>query len=177
MGITPLEGLVMGTRSGDIDPAIINLMSKILNKNTQQIEEILNKESGMLGISGKSNDMRDIWNKIEEGEYQSKLAVEIMTYRIKKYIGSYIAILDFNVDAIVFTGGIGVVDYEVRELALKGFEKIGIELDLEKNKMAQNKNLESEISTIKSKVKILAIPTNEESTILDDIYNLIPKNL
>ncbi len=86
MGITPLEGLVMGTRSGDIDPAIINLMSKILNKNTQQIEEILNKESGMLGISGKSNDMRDIWNKIEEGEYQSKLAVEIMTYRIKNIL-------------------------------------------------------------------------------------------
>ncbi|QUG72865.1 acetate kinase [Borreliella afzelii] len=177
MGITPLEGLAMGTRSGDIDPAIINLMSTILNKTTKQIEEILNKESGILGISEKSNDMRDIWNKIEEGEYQSKLAVEIMTYRIKKYIGSYIAILDFNVDAIVFTGGIGVVDYKVRDLSLKGFEKIGIELDLKKNEMAQNKNLESEISTIKSKVKILVIPTNEESTILEDIYNLIPKNL
>ncbi|SCW27344.1 acetate kinase [Borreliella japonica] len=177
MGITPLEGLVMGTRSGDIDPSIINLMSSLLNKNTKQIEEILNKESGILGISEKSNDMRDIWNKIKKGEYQSKLAVEIMTYRIKKYIGSYIAILDFNVDAIVFTGGVGIVDYEVRELALKGFEKIGIKLDLEKNKMAQNKNLESEISTIKSKVKILTIPTNEESSILEDIYNLIPKNL
>ncbi|WKC88271.1 acetate kinase [Borreliella japonica] len=177
MGITPLEGLVMGTRSGDIDPSIINLMSRLLNKNTKQIEEILNKESGILGISEKSNDMRDIWNKIKKGEYQSKLAVEIMTYRIKKYIGSYIAILDFNVDAIIFTGGIGIVDYEVRELALKGFEKIGIKLDLEKNKMAQNKNLESEISTIKSKVKILTIPTNEESSILEDIYNLIPKNL
>ncbi|QFI14723.1 acetate kinase [Borrelia sp. CA_690] len=177
MGITPLEGLVMGTRSGDIDPSIINLMSTILNKNTKQIEEILNKESGILGISGKSNDMRDIWSKIEEGEYQSKIAVEIMTYRMKKYIGSYIAALDFNVDAIVFTGGIGVVDYKVRDLALKGFEKIGIELDPEKNKMAQNKTLESEISTIKSKIKILTIPTNEESTILEDIYNLIPKNL
>ncbi|EEH01040.1 acetate kinase [Borreliella finlandensis] len=177
MGITPLEGLVMGTRSGNIDPSIINLMSTILNKNTKQIEEILNKKSGMLGISEKSNDMRDIWNKIKEGEYQSKIAVEIMTYRMKKYIGSYIAALDFNVDAIVFTGGIGVVDYKVRDLALKGFEKIGIELDLEKNKMSQSKTLESEISTIKSKVKILAIPTNEESTILEDIYNLIPKNL
>ncbi|ADQ30631.1 acetate kinase [Borreliella burgdorferi JD1] len=177
MGITPLEGLAMGTRSGDIDPSIINLMSTILNKTTKQIEEILNKESGILGISEKSNDMRDIWNKIEEGEYQSKLAVEIMTYRIKKYIGSYIAALDFNVDAIVFTGGIGVTDYGIRALALKGFEKIGIELDLEKNEMAQSKYLESEISTIKSKVKILAIPTNEESTILEDIYNLIPKNL
>ncbi|EEH32955.1 acetate kinase [Borreliella burgdorferi 29805] len=177
MGITPLEGLVMGTRSGDIDPSIINLMSTILNKTTKQIEEILNKESGILGISEKSNDMRDIWNKIEEGEYQSKLAVEIMTYRIKKYIGSYIAALDFNVDAIVFTGGIGVTDYGIRALALKGFEKIGIELDLEKNEMAQSKYLESEISTINSKLKILAIPTNEESTILEDIYNLIPKNL
>ncbi|EEH31869.1 acetate kinase [Borreliella burgdorferi] len=177
MGITPLEGLAMGTRSGDIDPSIINLMSTILNKTTKQIEEILNKESGILGISEKSNDMRDIWNKIEEGEYQSKLAVEIMTYRIKKYIGSYIAALDFNVDAIVFTGGIGVTDYGIRALALKGFEKIGIELDLEKNEMAQSKYLESEISTINSKLKILAIPTNEESTILEDIYNLIPKNL
>lgn len=177
MGITPLEGLAMGTRSGDIDPSIINLMSTILNKTTKQIEEILNKESGILGISEKSNDMRDIWNKIKEGEYQSKLAVEIMTYRIKKYIGSYIAALDFNVDAIVFTGGIGVTDYGIRALALKGFEKIGIELDLEKNEMAQSKYLESEISTINSKLKILAIPTNEESTILEDIYNLIPKNL
>ncbi|MCD2380369.1 acetate kinase [Borreliella burgdorferi] len=177
MGITPLEGLAMGTRSGDIDPSIINLMSTILNKTTKQIEEILNKESGILGISEKSNDMRDIWNKIEEGEYQSKLAVEIMTYRIKKYIGSYIAALDFNVDAIVFTGGIGVTDYGIRALALKGFEKIGIELDLEKNEMAQSKYLESEISTINSKLKILAIPTNEESTILEEIYNLIPKNL
>ncbi|ADQ29217.1 acetate kinase [Borreliella burgdorferi] len=177
MGITPLEGLAMGTRSGDIDPSIINLMSTILNKTTKQIEEILNKESGILGISEKSNDMRDIWNKIEEGEYQSKIAVEIMTYRIKKYIGSYIAALDFNVDAIVFTGGIGVTDYGIRALALKGFEKIGIELDLEKNEMAQSKYLESEISTINSKLKILAIPTNEESTILEDIYNLIPKNL
>ncbi|AJA90414.1 acetate kinase [Borreliella chilensis] len=177
MGITPLEGLAMGTRSGDIDPSIINLMSNILNKNTEQIEEILNKESGILGISEKSNDMRDIWNNIEKGEYQSKLAVEIMTYRIKKYIGSYMAILDFNTDAIVFTGGIGIVDYKIRELALKGFEKIGIDLDPEKNKIAQNKNLESEISTTNSKIKILVIPTNEESTILEDIYHLIPKNL
>ncbi|WKD00948.1 acetate kinase [Borreliella americana] len=177
MGITPLEGLAMGTRSGDIDPSIINLMSTILNKTTKQIEEILNKESGILGISEKSNDMRDIWNKIEEGEYQSKLAIDIMTYRIKKYIGSYIAILDFNVDAIIFTGGIGVTDYGIRALALKGFEKIGIELDLEKNEMAQSKYLESEISTINSKLKILVLPTNEELTILEDIYNLIPKNL
>ncbi|MGF7101205.1 acetate kinase [Borreliella kurtenbachii] len=178
MGITPLEGLAMGTRSGDIDPSIINLMSTILNKTTKQIEEILNKESGILGISEKSNDMRDIWNKIEEGEYQSKLAIDIMTYRIKKYIGSYIAALDFNIDAIVFTGGIGIVDYKIRDLSLKGFEKIGIELDLEKNEMAQNKNLESkEISTTNSKVKILVIKTNEELTILENIYNLIPKNL
>ncbi|AAX17124.1 acetate kinase [Borrelia hermsii] len=176
MGLTPLEGLAMGTRSGDIDPAIIPLMSKVLNKTPRKIEEILNKESGMLGISLKSNDLRDIWEGVENNEYNSKLAVEIMAYRIKKYIGSYLAILEFNIDAIVFTAGIGVTDYGIRELSLKGFEKIGIEIDLQKNNLAREKNIESDISSEKSKTKILVIPTNEELTILEDTYNLITEH-
>ncbi|BCR21215.1 acetate kinase [Borrelia miyamotoi] len=175
MGITPLEGLVMGTRSGDIDPAIIPLMSKLLNKTPRKIEEILNKESGMLGISLKSNDLRDIWKGVEKNDYNSKLAVEIMAYRIKKYIGSYLAVLDFNVDAVIFTAGIGVTDYGIRELALKGFENIGIEIDPQKNNLAREKNVESEISSKKSKTKILIIPTNEELIILENIQNLISK--
>ncbi|AHH10804.1 acetate kinase [Borrelia coriaceae] len=173
MGLTPLEGLVMGTRSGDIDPAIIPLMSKLLKKTPKKIEEILNKESGMLGISLKSNDLRDIWKGVENNEYNSKLAVEIMAYRIRKYIGSYLAVLDFNIDAIIFTAGIGVTNYGIRELSLKGFEKLGIEIDLQKNNLARDKNTESEISSEKSKTKILVIPTNEELTILEDTYNLI----
>ncbi|BCR19562.1 Acetate kinase [Borrelia miyamotoi] len=175
MGLTPLEGLVMGTRSGDIDPAIIPLMSKLLNKTPRKIEEILNKESGMLGISLKSNDLRDIWERVEKNDYNSKLAVEIMAYRIKKYIGSYLAVLDFNVDAIIFTAGIGITDYGIRELALKGFENIGIEIDPQKNSLAREKNVESEISSKKSKTKILIIPTNEELIILENIKNLISK--
>ncbi|ATQ14630.1 Acetate kinase [Borrelia miyamotoi] len=175
MGLTPLEGLVMGTRSGDIDPAIIPLMSKLLNKTPRKIEEILNKESGMLGISLKSNDLRDIWERVEKNDYNSKLAVEIMAYRIKKYIGSYLAVLDFNVDAVIFTAGIGITDYGIRELALKGFENIGIEIDPQKNSLAREKNVESEISSKKSKTKILIIPTNEELIILENIKNLISK--
>ncbi|UPA18091.1 acetate kinase [Borrelia puertoricensis] len=177
MGLTPLEGLVMGTRSGDIDPAIIPLMSKLLNKTPKKIEEILNKKSGMLGISLKSNDLRDIWEGVKNNEYNSKLAVEIMAYRIKKYIGSYLAVLDFNIDAIIFTAGIGVTDYGIRELSLKGFEKIGIEIDPQKNNLARDKHTESDISSEKSKTKILVIPTNEELTILEDTYNLITKPL
>ncbi|AHH08593.1 acetate kinase [Borrelia anserina] len=176
MGLTPLEGLVMGTRSGDIDPSVIPLMSKQLNKTPRKIEEILNKESGMLGISLKSNDLRDIWQGVENNEYNSKLAVEIMAYRIKKYIGSYLAVLNFNIDAIVFTAGIGVTDYGIRELSLKGFEKIGIKIDIQKNNLAREKNIESDISSEKSKTKILVIPTNEELTILEDTYNLITEH-
>ncbi|AGT27565.1 acetate kinase [Borrelia miyamotoi] len=175
MGLTPLEGLVMGTRSGDIDPAIIPLMSKLLNKTPRKIEEILNKESGMLGISLKSNDLRDIWEGVEKNDYNSKLAVEIMAYRIKKYIGSYLAVLDFNVDAVIFTAGIGITDYGIRKLALQGFENIGIEIDPQKNNLAREKNVESEISSKKSKTKILIIPTNEELIILENIQNLISK--
>nr|WP_041176969.1 acetate kinase [Borrelia crocidurae] len=173
MGLTPLEGLVMGTRSGDIDPTIIPLMSKILKKTTKQIENILNKESGMLGISCKSNDLRDIWIESNNNEYNSKLAVEIMTYRIKKYIGSYLAALDFNIDAIIFTAGIGTSDYEIRKLSLQGFEKIGIKIDLQKNNLAIDKNTEYDISSNQSNIKILVIPTNEELTILEDTYKLI----
>ncbi|WP_024654884.1 acetate kinase [Borrelia hispanica] len=176
MGLTPLEGLVMGTRSGDIDPTIIPLMSKILKKTPKQIEDILNKESGMLGISCKSNDLRDIWKESNNNKYNSKLAVEIMTYRIKKYIGSYLAALDFNIDAIIFTAGIGTSDYEIRKLSLQGFEKIGIKIDLQKNNLAIDKNTEYDISSNQSKIKILVIPTNEELTIVEDTYNLIKNN-
>ncbi|UER67776.1 acetate kinase [Borrelia sp. BU AG58] len=172
MGLTPLEGLVMGTRCGDIDPSIIPLMSRLLKKTTREIENILNNESGMLGISCKSNDLRDIWKEVEANDYNSKLAVELMAYRIKKYIGSYLAVLDFNVDAIVFTAGVGVTDYGIRELALKGFEKIGIEIDTERNNRACIKDVESDISAKGSRIKVLVIPTNEELSILEDTYNL-----
>ena len=175
MGLTPLEGLVMGTRSGDIDPAIIPLMSKLLNKSPRKIEEILNKESGMLGISLKSNDLRDIWEEVKKNDYNSRLAIEIMAYRIKKYIGSYLAVLDFNVDAIIFTAGIGVSDHGIRELALKGFENIGIEIDSQKNNLAREKDSESEISSAKSKTKIFTIPTNEELILFENTHNLIVK--
>ncbi|WKC58167.1 acetate kinase [Borrelia sp. P9F1] len=172
MGLTPLEGLVMGTRCGDIDPSIIPLMSRLLKKTTQEIEEILNNESGMLGVSCKSNDLRDIWKEVENGDHNARLAVELMAFRIKKYIGSYLAILDFNLDAIVFTAGVGTTDYGIRELALKGFEKIGIEIDLKKNNQAFRKDIESDISSEGSKVKILVLPTNEELSILEDTHTL-----
>ncbi len=167
MGFTPLEGLVMGTRSGNVDPGIILYMMENLGMNPPTVNKILNKDSGLLGISGVSNDFRSIVESASKGNKMASLAIDIFCYRVKKYIGAYLAILE-KVDGIVFTAGIGENQPIVREKSLSGLEKFGIIIDIEKNKSARGK--EQEVSTTDSKIKIFVIPTNEELAIAVDTY-------
>ncbi len=158
MGMTPLEGLIMGTRSGDIDPAIHFYLAANTDLAFEDIDKLLNKQSGLKGLVG-INDMRDIQEKMQAGDSQAKLAVDMYCYRIKKYIGAYYAVLG-HLDAIVFTAGIGENSPQIRELSLQGLSELGIALDNKKN----NANSEEIVSieTKDSKVKILVVPTNEE---------------
>ncbi len=159
MGFTPLEGLVMGTRCGDIDPAIIfYLLGK--GYSADELNVLLNKKSGLLGISGISNDMRNLTAAREKGDEKAKLAIDIFCYRLKKYIGSYLAVLG-KTDAIVFTGGIGENNSLVRLESLKGLEHLGIEID---ERVNANLPLRQEIriSNNSSRIKVFVIPTNEE---------------
>jgi len=160
MGMTPLEGLVMGTRSGDIDPSIIFYLHKTKGYSLEEIDLLLNKQSGLLGLCGE-NDMRMILQKAKEGNaYQ--LAIDIFVYRIKKYIGAYMAILE-RTDAIVFTGGIGENSEQIRELICEGLEGLGLYLDKDKNLNTSKKDLI--LSQTNSLVKLLLIHTDEEKEI------------
>ncbi len=169
MGFTPLEGLVMGTRCGDIDPAIVPFLQKNKGWDAERVENVLNKESGLLGISGVSNDSRDVEEAAEEGNHRAKIAVEIFCYRVKKYIGAYAAAMG-GLDAIVFTAGIGENSDIVRKQALEGMEFLGIQVDPEKNKARRKL---AEISSQDSKVKVFIVPTNEELVIARDTHELV----
>lgn len=169
MGMTPLEGLVMGTRSGDIDPAIPFYLARSLGKPFDEIENILNKQSGLKGISG-ANDMREIERLAAGGNLNAKLAIDMFCYRIKKYIGAYYAVLG-TVDAIIFTGGIGENAVETREQICSGLEAMGIVMDAAKN-AAPNRAMR-EVSADSSKVKIMVIPTNEELEIAEQTVECI----
>ena len=158
MGMTPLEGLIMGTRSGDIDPAIIFYLGRITGLTQDQVESLLNKHSGLKGICGV-NDMREIQKLAEEGEESARLAIEMYCYRIKKYIGAYYTVLG-HVDALVFTAGIGENAADVRLRSCAGLAQIGIEMD--KNKNTRKTNGVLEIHSDRSTVNILVIPTDEE---------------
>lgn len=158
MGLTPLEGLMMGTRSGDLDPAILFYLARKHNLNIDDLDNMLNKKSGLKGICG-SNDMREVEKMAEEGDKKAKLALDMFAYRIKKYIGSYSAVVG-KLDCIIFTGGIGENDIDTRQRCCKDLEHLGIELDLEKNNQRASQIVE--ISKENSKVKVLIIPTNEE---------------
>ena len=165
MGFTPLEGLVMGTRCGDIDPALVPYIMEKENLTTKQINSIMNKNSGMLGLTETSNDMREIEAEAFRGSEQHRLALDIYCHRVKRYIGGYMAVLG-KVDGVVFTGGIGEKSSYVREITLKNMITLGIKIDLQKN----NKNAK-EIST--GKVKVLVIPTNEELAIARDTRTIL----
>lgn len=173
MGFTPLEGLVMGTRSGDIDPTVVSFLCKKLNLEPQQVIEILNKKSGLLGITEKSADMRDLISFIEKGEKQAILALEMMAYRVKKYIGSYIAALD-GVDAIAFTAGIGENTPELRELILNQMDFFGIVLDKKAN-VSIPRGESGIITTPESLIPVYIIPTNEELAIARETVDLVTK--
>lgn len=169
MGFTPLEGLVMGTRCGDIDPAIIPFLMKEKNLSVEDIDKLMNKESGVLGISGVSSDFRDIENAAEEGNHRAKLALDVFHYRVKQYIGAYAAIMN-GVDCIVFTAGLGENSISSREIICENMEYLGVKLDKEKNNV---RGKAVEVSADDSKVKVFVIPTNEELMIAKETLALL----
>ena len=169
MGMTPMEGLVMGTRCGDMDPTIVEYLAHSLNKSLEEVMVILNKKSGVLGISGVSSDFRDLDKASNEGNERAKLAVEVFSYRTAKYIGSYIAAMN-GVDAIVFTAGLGENNIVVREQILDHFGYMGITLDKEANQIRGEEKI---ISTPDSKVTVAVIPTNEELAIAHETVALL----
>ena len=169
MGMTPLAGLVMGTRSGDVDPALPFFLADHLGMSLKEIDTILNKESGLKGICG-SNDMREVIDKKNEGDEQGRIALEVYTYRIKKYIGAYYAALG-HLDGIVFTAGIGENSPEIREMCCENLNRLGIIIDTTRNRTADQG--EREITAPDSQVKILVIPTNEELRIAQETKRVI----
>ena len=169
MGFTPLEGLVMGTRCGDLDPAIVYYLMDKLSLDSSKVNDYLNKKSGMLGISGVSSDLRDIISAADSGNQRAKLALSIFCLRVKGYIGNYMAKLN-SCDCLVFTAGIGENGYDIRETICKDMENMGIMMDVEKNKVRGKK---VDVSAPESKVRILVIPTNEELVIARDTLSLV----
>ena len=175
MGLTPLEGLVMGTRSGDLDPAIIEFIAAKEGLSTREIETLMNKQSGLLGISGLTNDMRELLaEESEENDRRSKLAIEIFCYRARKYIGAYLAAMN-GADAVVFTGGIGENSAEVRTRICDGLQWIGIELDEELNRKHVH-GREGFITKESSRCAVFVIPTNEELLIARDTVRCVLKD-
>lgn len=170
MGLTPLEGVIMGTRSGDLDPAVVEFMANSRKISMTEVLNILNKKSGLEGIAGVS-DFRDLTDKVNEGDKRAILAVDMFGYRIKKYIGSYFAALG-GLDCIVLTGGIGENSPLGREAAMKGLECFGVDFDFELNKTVRHNGKIVEVSKPGSKVKVIIIPTNEELVIARDAVRL-----
>lgn len=169
MGLTPLEGLVMGTRSGDIDPAILEFLAKKENLDIAGLMNVLNKKSGVYGLSGISSDFRDLAAGAKEGNKQAQIAIEVFAYRVAKYVGSYVAAMN-GVDAITFTAGIGENDGSIREKVCSYLGYLGITIDAQAN---SKRGEEIVISTADSKVKVLVIPTNEELAIARETVALV----
>jgi acetate kinase len=169
MGLTPLAGLPMGTRSGDIDPAIIEFIAQKENKSIQEITSILNKKSGMLGLSGVSSDFRDLGDGMEAGNERCRIALDVFAYNVKKFVGAY-AFAMGGLDAIAFTAGIGENNAYVRGLSMENLEALGIEIDAEKNKA---RGQEIKISTDSSKIQVWVVPTDEELAIARESVALL----
>lgn len=169
MGFTPLAGLAMGTRSGTIDPAVVSFLMDKEDMSIKDVNDYLNKKSGVLGISGVSSDFRDLHSAADEGNERAKLAIDIFAYRVKKYIAEYSAVTE-GIDAVIFTAGIGENNDIIRENIVKGLGHLGIDIDSEKNKV---RGREIDISTPDAKVRTLVIPTNEELAIARETLALI----
>jgi acetate kinase len=169
MGLTPLEGLVMGTRSGDIDPAIIFHLERVKGLQVDAIDRLLNKESGLLGLSQKSNDVRELLGLRDKGDADAALALDVFCYRLKKYVGAYLAALG-RVDALVFTAGIGENSPFVREHVVEGLAGLGLAIDADKNAAALG--VEADITAEGMTTRVLVVPTNEEKLIALDTYTL-----
>lgn len=172
MGLTPLEGAVMGTRCGDIDPAIPAFIMEREGYTPKEIDSILNKKSGVLGITGQYTDRRDVIEAAEKGDDRCRLALEIEGYRLKKYIGTYAAAIG-GLDAVVFTAGVGEMGWLLREKALEGLDFMGINLDREKNRNTMTRKRESVITTPDSRVKVFVIPTDEELVFTEDVVAIL----
>ena len=169
MGLTPLEGLIMGTRSGDVDPAVVQYIVNHENRSVDDVLNILNKKSGVLGMSGVSSDFRDVEKAEAEGNHRAKVALEAYRHRVIKYIGAYVAAMD-GVDAITFTAGLGENSATTRAAICESLSYLGIKIDPEKNAV---RGEDIEISTPDSKVKVFVIPTNEELAICKDTVALL----
>ncbi|MDD4146398.1 MAG: acetate kinase [Clostridia bacterium] len=169
MGFTPLEGLMMGTRSGDLDPTVVTFLMEKEGWSCAEANNFLNKQCGVLGLSGVSSDFRDLESAAQEGNQRAQLALDRFAYGVKKFIGAYAAVLN-GVDALVFTAGLGENSASMREKICQGLDYLGIEIDAEKNKV---RGQEAFISTVASKTKVLVIPTNEELMIARDTYEIV----
>ncbi|MCX5673265.1 MAG: acetate kinase, partial [Planctomycetota bacterium] len=170
MGLTPLEGLVMGTRSGDVDPALTFHLIRALGMTVDQVDAVLNRQSGLLGLSGVSNDMREVLRAAGQGDRRARLALDIFSYRLKKYVGAYTAVLG-RVDALVFTGGIGENAPRVREGVCQGLEALGYVMDAARNTAADGGP--RDLATPESPKRILVIPTDEEALIARDTARIV----
>ena len=173
MGFTPLEGLVMGTRSGDIDPAAVDFIRAKLNMTSEEMVNYLNKKCGVLGVSQISSDLRDLEAATDKGDEKALLALEMLAYRVRKYVGSYIAVLG-GVDAVVFTGGIGEHSPRIRGLVMENMEFCGAKFDAKKNE--EYSSGIGYLNAEDSKVKIIVLPTNEELSIARETKDLTQKN-
>jgi acetate kinase len=171
MGLTPLEGAVMGTRCGDIDPAIPHFMMKMENLSSDEIDNLLNKKSGVLGITGRFTDRRDIIEAAQGGDERCRLCLEIESYRLRKYIGAYLAAVG-PLDAVVFTAGVGEHSPLIRQMALQGLDHLGIRLDEQRNREAVGSG-EKLISTDASPIKVFVIPTDEELVFIEDVAAIL----
>lgn len=170
MGLTPLEGLMMGSRSGDVDPSAVIAIMKAEGFAPDEMANVLNKKSGLLGISGVSSDMREVEAAVEAGDERARLAVDMYSYRIRKYIGAYAAAMG-GVDTIIFTAGVGEHQWDVRQASVSGLEFLGVKLDEAKNRA--NNGEEEIISTPDSRVKVVVVPTDEELLIASDTLELV----
>ncbi|MFH0807054.1 MAG: acetate kinase, partial [Elusimicrobiota bacterium] len=170
MGFTPLEGLIMGTRCGDMDPSIVTYIATTEGMTMNDVNKLMNSQSGLYGISGISNDMRTLIEESEKNNERATIAIDMFCYRIKKYIGSYNAVLD-GADAIVFTAGIGENSPIIREKSVENLSNLGIEIDKELNKSTK----QGIISNKNSAIKVLVLPTNEELMIAKQVLTLTKK--
>lgn len=170
MGLSPLEGVCMGTRSGDLDPTVLTYLARTKGYDAQRLDNLLNKESGLLGLSGISNDCRVLEELAENGNKDAILALDCYAYRIRKYVGSYLVALDGRLDALVFTAGVGENSPYVRNLVCQDLQSLGIELDESRNQVHSK---EQKISTDAAKVQVWVIPTNEELAIAKITYDLV----
>jgi acetate kinase len=170
MGFTPVDGLMMGTRSGAVDPGVLLFLAEKENLSIKQVNDVINKKSGVLGISELSSDMRDLELAAEKGNKKAELAIKMYAYRVRKFIGSYAAAMG-GVDFIIFTGGIGENDHEVRRLSCEGLEFMGVDFDIEKNHKLRGKD--TEITKPGSRTKVFLVTTNEELVIATDTARIV----